>query len=43
MHSLWTAMGAKYQPSIVYKARLITIQSYENESFTPAINKTENN
>lgn len=43
MHSLWTAMGAKYQPSLVYKARLITIQSYDNESFIPAINKTENN
>jgi hypothetical protein len=43
MHSLWTAMGAKYQPSIVYKTRLITIQSYDNESFTPAINQIENN
>nr|WP_321236118.1 DUF4255 domain-containing protein [uncultured Psychroserpens sp.] len=24
MHNLWTAMGAKYQPSILYKMRIIT-------------------
>ena len=28
-HSLWSAMGAKYQPSIIYKLRLITDQSGE--------------
>ncbi len=27
MHSLWSAMGAKYLPSILYKVRMITIQS----------------
>ncbi|WP_243754634.1 DUF4255 domain-containing protein [Flavobacterium jejuense] len=43
MHSLWTAMGAKYKPSIVYKTRLITIQSNDNEGFTTAINQIENN
>lgn len=43
MHNLWTAMGAKYQPSIVYKTRLITIQSFDNESFTTSINETNNN
>lgn len=26
-HNLWTAMGAKYRPSVIYKMRLITIQS----------------
>lgn len=26
-HNLWSAMGAKYQPSIIYKARNISIQS----------------
>ncbi len=38
MQSLWTAMGAKYQPSVVYRMRLVTIQvaprtdaSVENE------------
>lgn len=29
MHNLWTAMGAKYQPSVVYKMRLITVPSDE--------------
>ncbi|VXB08208.1 conserved hypothetical protein [Flavobacterium sp. 9AF] len=42
MHNLWTAMGAKYQPSIVYKTRLISIQSFDNENFTTAITQTEN-
>jgi hypothetical protein len=27
MQHLWSAMGAKYQPSVIYKMRLITIQS----------------
>jgi hypothetical protein len=42
MHSLWTAMGAKYQPSVVYKSRLITIQSNDSDGFIPGINQTEN-
>jgi hypothetical protein len=37
MHSLWTAMGAKYQPSVIYKVRLITIQGNEAASFTPGV------
>lgn len=28
-HNLWTAMGAKYQPSVIYKVGLITFQSLE--------------
>jgi hypothetical protein len=40
MHSLWTAMGAKYQPSVVYKTRLLTIQSNDIDGFTSAINQT---
>lgn len=39
MHSLWTAMGAKYQPSVIYKMRLITIQGNEADSFTPLISQ----
>jgi hypothetical protein len=39
MHSLWTAMGAKYQPSVIYKVRLITIQGNEAEGFVPAISQ----
>ncbi|WP_158992480.1 DUF4255 domain-containing protein [Mucilaginibacter sp. L196] len=37
MQGLWTAMGAKYQPSIIYKMRLITIQANETEGFIPAV------
>lgn len=40
MHSLWTAMGAKYQPSIIYKIRLITIQGNEADSFSPGVTQT---
>lgn len=37
MQSLWTAMGAKYQPSVIYKMRMITLQGNEPFGFTPAI------
>ncbi|GAB2808424.1 Pvc16 family protein [Ferruginibacter profundus] len=42
MHSLWTAMGAKYQPSIIYKIRMVTLRGAEVEGFTPAISGTLN-
>ncbi|MBL0358415.1 MAG: DUF4255 domain-containing protein [Chitinophagaceae bacterium] len=42
MHSLWTAMGAKYQPSVVYLLRLVNFQGNEPRSFTPAVNATAN-
>lgn len=41
MHSLWTAMGAKYQPSIIYKMRLITIQGDLPEGFTADVSSVE--
>lgn len=40
MQSLWTAMGAKYQPSVIYKMRLVTVQANEAEGFMPAIVNT---
>ena len=40
MHSLWTAMGAKYQPSIIYKMRLLTIQGDQPEGFTASVAST---
>lgn len=40
MQSLWTAMGAKYQPSVIYKMRMITIQGNEAAGFIPAVLKT---
>lgn len=42
MHSLWTAMGAKYQPSVIYKTRLITIQGNESEGIIPQVSKYAN-
>jgi hypothetical protein len=37
IHNLWSAMGAKYQPSILYKVKYITIQSHEIRSVEPQI------
>jgi len=42
MQGLWTSMGAKYQPSVIYKMRLVTIQGNETEGFTKAVSKTSN-
>jgi hypothetical protein len=42
MHNLWTAMGAKYQPSVIYKMRLLTIQGYEAEGFPAAVSGISN-
>jgi hypothetical protein len=42
MQSLWTAMGAKYQPSVIYKMRLVTIQGDQPEGFTKAVSATSN-
>lgn len=42
MHNLWSAMGAKYQPSVIYKLRLITIQGNEPDAFTGAVLQTSN-
>ena len=43
MHNLWTAMGAKYQPSMLYKVRLITVQSAETIATRSAVTQQENN
>ena len=32
-HNLWNAMGAKYQPSIIYKVRQVAIQSHDVKAF----------
>jgi hypothetical protein len=42
MQSLWTAMGAKYQPSVIYKMRLVTIQGNESQGVIPAISGVSN-
>lgn len=42
MHSLWTAMGAKYQPSVLYKIRLITVQGSETAALRTAVLQNTN-
>ncbi|MGE8342677.1 MAG: Pvc16 family protein [Flavobacterium sp.] len=42
MHSLWTAMAAKYQPSIIYKMKLIKVQSHEIMEIIPSVKNTNN-
>ena len=42
MQSLWTSMGAKYQPSVVYKLRLITIQGGEATGVIPSVSNSAN-
>ena len=37
MHNLWTALGAKYKPSMIYKMRLITVESNQIENFIPEL------
>ena len=36
-HSLWTALGAKYQPSVMFKVRMLSFQSNELDSLDPPI------
>ena len=43
MHSLWTAMAAKYQPSIIYKMKLIKVQAHETIEIIPSVKNTNNN
>ncbi|PCI93938.1 MAG: hypothetical protein COB15_15375 [Flavobacteriales bacterium] len=40
MHNLWSAMGAKYMPSVVYKMKLIDIQADEISGISSAVKQT---
>lgn len=40
-HNLWSAMGAKYQPSVIYKVRHVTIQSDEIQRVSSLITGTD--
>ncbi len=42
MHNLWSALGAKYQPSVIYKMRLVTIVSDEINAFESSVKVTTN-
>jgi hypothetical protein len=41
-HNLWSALGAKYQPSVIYKIRHITIQSDQIAGQTSRVQQTSN-
>ncbi len=36
-HNLWSAMGAKYQPSIIYKVRHVVVQSDQLQGISAAV------
>ena len=42
MHNLWSALGAKYQPSCIYKLRLINIQTEQLIGIVPSVSATSN-
>ena len=42
MQNLWTALGAKYQPSLIYKMKLITIASDQIQGFDSKILSVDN-
>lgn len=42
-HNLWSAMGAKYQPSIIYKVRQVSIQTAEPTAFVNSVTDADVN
>lgn len=42
IHNLWSAMGAKYKPSIIYKVRSIQIQANQTESRHAGVDQVSN-
>lgn len=42
MHNLWSSMGAQYQPSAIYKTRLVTIGSDNVHGFNIGISQVTN-
>ncbi|MBC8054176.1 MAG: DUF4255 domain-containing protein [Sphingobacteriaceae bacterium] len=42
MQGLWTSMGAKYMPSVIYKIRLVKFQGNEIEGVTPYVGNSGN-
>lgn len=43
MQNLWTALGAKFQPSIIYKMKLITVDAGQIEGFNAKVSSGETN
>lgn len=42
MQGLWTSMGAKYLPSVIYKVRLVTFQGNQADQIMPVVSQTSN-
>jgi hypothetical protein len=38
VHNIWATIGAKYLPSVVYKLRMVVVDSNSISTFTPAVN-----
>jgi hypothetical protein len=38
VHNIWATIGAKYLPSVVYKLRMVVVDSNNISSFSPAVN-----
>lgn len=41
VYNIWGAIGAKYQPSVIYKMRLLTIDNDQFQGTQPAIQTTD--
>lgn len=41
IHNLWTAVGARYQPSVVFKVRLLSVQAGQVEAFQSAVSAVQ--
>lgn len=41
MHSLWTALGAKYMPSVLFKVRMLSFQGDNINSIVPTIGNVD--
>lgn len=41
LSNLWSQLGAKYIPSVVYKMRMITLDAYDANTLVPAITKID--
>lgn len=39
-HNLWSALGAKYQPSIIYKVRHVTVQENQTQGTVASVQET---
>ena len=43
MQNLWTALGTKYMPSVLFKVRMLSFQSDDIKSISATIQVIENN